>query len=67
LLDPLTAAVNCRLWPAETVLEPGERLTDTAGLAGLTMMVAAADWVGSAALVAVTVIAVAEDTLLGAV
>jgi len=52
LLLPVTAAVNCWVAPVESDAEPGESDTATTGV--LTVTVADADFVESAALVAVT-------------
>jgi hypothetical protein len=54
LLAPVTVAVNCLVPPVDSEAEPGAMETATTG-AALTAMVADADCVGSAALVAVTV------------
>jgi hypothetical protein len=67
LLEPLTAAVNCRLCPGATELDAGDKPIDTAAAAGFKVSTAVADWAGLATLVAVTVICVTELTLLGAV
>ena len=50
----VTVAVNCWLWDAERATEPGLTVTDIV-TPGVNEMVALADFVGSAALVAVTV------------
>jgi hypothetical protein len=53
LLLPVTVAVNCCVAPVESEAEPGEIATATTG--ALTVTVAEADLVESAALVAFTV------------
>ncbi len=53
LLLPLTLAVNCWVPPLNIEAEIGEMVTATTG--ALTVTVAKADFVGSAALVAFTV------------
>ena len=54
MLEPLTLAVNCLLPLVKMEAEVGEIVTETTG-AALTVTVAEADLVVSAALVAVTV------------
>ncbi len=53
LVVPVTVAVNCWVAPVESGAVPGA--SDTATTAALTVTVADADFVESAALVAVTV------------
>ena len=62
--DPLTVAVNWLVWEAvrEAVVGVKETLTG-----GARAMLALADWVGSAALVALTVTVCAPETEAGAV
>lgn len=38
LVDPLTLAVNCWVWPACTEMEVGDRLTATAGAGSLAAL-----------------------------
>ena len=54
MLEPVTVAVNCLVAPVRIEAEVGEMATATTGVA-LTVTVADADLVVSAALVAVTV------------
>jgi len=63
LLEPVTLAVNCCVPPVESDAEPGLIVTATV-CGALTVTVADADWVVSAALVAVTM---NVPALLGAV
>ena len=55
LLVPVTVAANCCVPPVKSEAEVGVTLTETGGGAALTVTVAAADFVGSATLVARTV------------
>ena len=64
LVDPVTVAVNCWVWPAVSVAVNGETVTATGGL---SVMVAEALLVVSAMLTAVTVAVVCAVILEGAV
>jgi hypothetical protein len=61
---PVTVAVNCCVWPAERVAAAGLNITLTGAN---SLMLALADLVASAALVAVTVISCCVAILAGAV
>src|SRR5215471_18256357 len=64
LLLPVTVAVNCCVCPCDSVADAG--LTDTP-TGGMSVIVALADLVGSAALVAVTITACCDPIDAGAV
>src|SRR6266852_1310134 len=53
--EPVTMAVNCCVWLTARLLLPGVTTTLTTGAVGVNETLAAADWVVSATLVAVTV------------
>jgi hypothetical protein len=66
-LSLVTVAVNGCVNPTSTLVVVGERLTAIAGLAGVTVIAAAAVFVGSVAAVAVSVIAEGVGAFAGAV
>ena len=67
LVEPVTVAVNCRVWPPLRLAEAGLTLTATTCAGGVRVTIALADLVVSAAEVALTVTVCCVVMVAGAV